>query len=327
MGKYFPLTIQFEVGPNDSNILIAINHNSGEPEETGAVGLPTFRECMGSVDYIKNNGGGNEFNSWVSVADRFRELFDIKAKQKEGDPNLLEEFSRKTSLQAKLYKLLVINSFDAFKSILKERIRVGTKSHAFKKLAVLISTSNGIPGQFLNAPPKGKGFKLTSLEFQTALCSRLFSSQILYPENTRCTCLNNPLLDPQGIHATTECGKYGYRHKNHDSVVEYVRESLNQLQITSQMKKLNVFRDIADDEKRPDLLVVNPEGTDRSCLIDVRITHPLVGRTNLNRPHQSMSNSYNEKNAKYAELSFDCGYDFLPFIVSSTGQIDERSLS
>ncbi len=72
---------------------------------------------------------------------------------------------------------------------------------------------------------------------------------------------------------------------------------------------------------------MNPEGTDRSCLIDVRITHPLVGRTNLNRPHQSMSNSYNEKNAKYAELSFDCGYDFLPFIVSSTGQIDERSLS
>lgn len=214
-----------------------------------------------------------------------------------------------------------------FKSSLREGIGNDNTTQEFKKLAVLISTSNDISGQFLQAYPKGKGFKFSSLEFQTALNGRLFSLQILYPENTRCTCANHPILDRQGIHLTTQCGKDGFRHRNHNAIVDFLKESLNQKQIKTVTKKLNLYRNVAADEKRPDLLVVNPKGADRSCLLDVRVTHPLTGRTRLSDAHQAMNLSFDEKNSKYAAISNQCGYDFLPFIVSSTGQIDERSLA
>ncbi len=62
-------------------------------------------------------------------------------------------------------------------------------------------------------------------------------------------------------------------------------------------------------------------------LIDVRVTNCNTSRDEVENRHQAMDVSYNEKMAKYSRVAEQSGFDFLPFIVSSTGQIDERSLA
>ncbi len=193
----------------------------------------------------------------------------------------------------------------------------------------MYSTVNEISGQYLNSIPKGNSFRLTSQEFQVVTNSRMFSSQTLYSENTRCNCRNKPLLDKEGVHLSTGCAKSGFRHKTHDNIVYFLKELMGTLQIEARTTKLNVFSTMeADpDGRRPDLEMVNPQGTDRAMLIDVRVTNCNTSRDKVENRHQAMDVSYNEKMAKYSRVAEQSGFDFLPFIVSSTGQIDERSLA
>lgn len=81
--------------------------------------------------------------------------------------------------------------------------------------------------------------------------------------------------------------------------------------------------------KRPDLSVLNyPNCTRPKLILDISVAHPveILGATTLSRnqaiiPNHAANKRFSEKNHKYLQIANQNNFEFLPFIVETTGRM------
>ena len=94
-----------------------------------------------------------------------------------------------------------------------------------KELAWFVSLAdakNGNPGRWLECCPKSPALTFTSKQFLVLLFYRFFLPSPCIIPGTRCSCAHSPILDFHGVHLTTGCGKDGFRHRTHDSIIHLI---------------------------------------------------------------------------------------------------------
>ena len=198
------------------------------------------------------------------------------------------------------------------------------------KLAWFVSIRCSYAGKWLDTCPKTDKFTLSNALFISAMRYRLLLDQPTVSPGSRCNCYRRPLIDSQGHHLATHCGKDGFRNKTHDSVVLVLKEMLNRASLVTRREELGCFREAdPNSNERPDLSVLNfPEM--RKLVIDVQVTCPIPGDKSLTLnqaviPGRAAKTAYDRKTHKYTALCNTNNLEFLPFIIESTGRLHEKA--
>ena len=194
-------------------------------------------------------------------------------------------------------------------------------------LAWLKCLQDNNAGLWLERAPTANRFHLDTMKFTVALRYRLRLRIPSINEGSYCSCkpriAGSNKLDVYGYHLTILCGKHGYRNKIHDGIVLTINACCHANGMYTQHEPRNLLH-IVDDEnnKRPDLLLINPPGfTDPRVVIDVNVTHPLRRSTTIAQAKTFRNGSIAalaaEKNKikKFSEecASLDIGFHALIF--------------
>lgn len=199
-----------------------------------------------------------------------------------------------------------------------------------------LSHQNEESGKFLEAVPQYPRLVMKPNVFRCSLRYRLFMHQENIIEGTVCNCSYKTIIDPFGHHLATGCGLENLRRETHDQIVEELEMIIKYSGKSTKREEANLFLDIdpdnPDDNKRPDITVLNPGGTTYGkLLIDVSITCPLPGAQSGKQIPISQETAlkvgkqagiiYSNKVQKYKALCDKGNYLLLPFIFESTGLI------
>lgn len=227
------------------------------------------------------------------------------------------------TFQEILSKLVRMKRTDTFKSSL---------SSDSKELAWFVSladTKHGNPGRWLECCPKSPALTFTSKQFLVLLFYRFFLPSPCIIPGTRCSCAHSPILDSHGVHLTTGCGKDGFRHRTHDSIIHSIATLSRFCGIMTKKEEFRCFQE-ADPEsgKRPDLSFANAPGKHRKLVTDLRVTCPypsgarsVLSVTAARREGRAAQQAYAAKMRCYDELASQNNLEFLPMIIESTGRI------
>ena len=103
---------------------------------------------------------------------------------------------------------------------------------------------------------------------------------------TRYSCPHSPVLDSHGIHLRMGCGKNGFRHRTHDSIIHAIATLSRSFDAMTKKEEFRCcFLEEADPEsgKRPNLSSESFPGKHRKLVADFRVTcpYPAVSRSVL----------------------------------------------
>jgi hypothetical protein len=270
------------------------------------------------------------------VDDIYKGIDDINAKRSdEFQFNLM-------MLQDKLKKINEDQNNVTFQSFLSESIdekileNIKDSILGTQHLAWVDSLKNTVGGRWLEVAPKSAEFTFSPEEFRAALRYRLYLSNPLYIQGSKCNCKKKTSLDHRGHHLATGCGCDGTRHNTHDSTVTVMKDLLSFAGIKSIKEEKRCFQDVEIGyRKRPDLSVLNLPGTNKKVLLDISITSPIQNINNqlhgisrnqaLNRGRLSQVR-YNDKCRKYKAICERSNLEFVPIIFESTGALHKEAL-
>jgi hypothetical protein len=176
----------------------------------------------------------------------------------------------------------------------------------------------------------------TNKEMVIALRYRLFLPQIGINAGGRCDCARHPRLDTNGHHLMTGCGKHGVRHATHDGLVSELHSILNYFGVRNRVEELGCFQlGVPDNNRRPDLSIMEGPISELKTVTDVQITCPINGagggaenmereRGVLTREHalekgRSANRAAASKIGKYRNVCEQNRLGFIPLIFESTG--------
>ena len=192
-------------------------------------------------------------------------------------------------------------------------------------------------GKWLEAIPKMAKFRLSSEAFRTALCYRYLLPIPNLVAGSRCMCKRKPALDSTGHHLATGCGLHNTRKQNHDALVIELDDILSYAGFWTKREELGCFQMAdPDDNKRPDISVLNPVNCKHPKLVlDVSVTSPLEGaEKGILRPPKSRRRAlikdaaantrFQQKKQLYGACAEASGLGFLPIIFESTGRLHEQ---
>lgn len=224
------------------------------------------------------------------------------------------------------------------------------------------SLQNAEAGAWLDVIPKIAKFTMRSSEFRTALLYRYRVPIPSIRDGTRCDCkvttsVNghrqtcHPKLDLFGYHLSTGCGKDSHRINTHNMLVLELNSLLRYAGGYTVREERHCFsRDLPDNNHRPDISILNPEGLQlpgKKVLLDVAVTCPLDGAQSgkiktptlqdAKRPLSANATSmFNSKLNKYRGIFEACeaatpnfdrtSYVIYPMVFESTGGIHPDSL-
>jgi len=266
--------------------------------------LPSFAEFTASLRFIQDMSGTPLSNS--------------------NDINNLVKQDRSKSIQC------------ALSGLLKNR-NIQSTHQLFTKpaeIAWILSLQSQSAGEWLDVCPKTSFHTFSNEEFEIALSLRLLLPQKLVVPNTRCSCStpNNEIqVDLTGIHLCTGCNHDGTRNNTHNSVRDQLIKGLNYLGVRTIKEQTNVFRTVdPNNGNRPDITAVNLPGTDRSHLLDVKITSPIpacnpqsLTLAEAVKPLRAANTAKNRKNSKYLAAAHACNLEFLPIVFEITGRMHD----
>jgi hypothetical protein len=192
-------------------------------------------------------------------------------------------------------------------------------------------------GLWLERCPTASRFHIDAKKFSVALRYRLRLSMPFINEGSYCTCKsrsklvdgeNSNKLDIYGYHLTILCGKDGYRNKIHDGIVHTINACCHANGVYTQLEPRNLFHMHTDDNnKRPDLLLMNPPGfSNDRVAIDVSMTHCIPKSTtraqaaNFHKDSTASKQAEKEKNKKFCSDCKLAGIGFHALIFESTGR-------
>lgn len=177
---------------------------------------------------------------------------------------------------------------------------------------------------FLKVKPSYTSNRLSNLHFATYLRYRFSLKMENFVMGLKCSCKGFSVeLDPFGHHLATNCPVGNHRFFTHDSIVHELFRIMQYCGHHVVLEPRGVFH-VADgnNDKRPDLRVLDPVSfNSTSLLIDVSVTNPLSGISNVNtsRVGEAADIAYAKKMSKYGKSAQDSKLSFLPFIYESTG--------
>ncbi len=220
-------------------------------------------------------------------------------------------------------------------AITSQQTKVIKKNHTentndTKELAWLVSLSDSdsMSSRWLDVCPKKEYCTFTPNQFICLLQYRLFMRQNQHFYNSRCTCKNAPVLDPQGHHLSMGCAKEGTYYKLHDSLKFLWREFFSLSGTMVRLEEQGCFQEAyPENNKRPDisLLNLNPH---KKIVCDISVAHPypITGANTLTRvqalqPLRSANNTFQRKINTYQHLCDANNLEFRPLIFESTGKL------
>ena len=150
------------------------------------------------------------------------------------------------------------------------------------------------------------------------------------------------MLDQKGHHLATGCGREGMRHRTHDFLALQICNLCNYGGFYTKREEHGCFKETdADDNKRPDISIMNPlphqvQQDQRKLVLDVSVTCPLqynlqgtlttITRRQANKKGPAAETAFKVKNKKYLERATRNKLGFLPIIFESTGRVHPKSL-
>jgi hypothetical protein len=231
------------------------------------------------------------------------------------------------SLQSKLCQLYAENTYD----IIKKK-KTDANDLAF---FISISDNSGFCGKWLEIAPKNSVLKIPPNYFVTQLCYRFRLEVPNFTPNIKCTCAKQPYLDKYGYHLATACPKTKHRFITHDEMVLLFKEFLNYSGLKTIYEEVGCFHACdLDDNRRPDLSVINFPGIIGKLILDFSLTCPTpVNSTvvlSLNQaltPDRANDKIYQAKITKYQKTAEQNGLVFLPLIMESTGRPHKETIN
>jgi len=200
-----------------------------------------------------------------------------------------------------------------------------------KHLAWLVSLSgnDSMSSRWLDVCPKKPYCTFSSDQFNALLNFRLHLRQNKYIHNSRCTCRNAPLLDPQGHHLSMGCAKEGTYYILHDSLKLLFREFLSLSGTMVRLEEQGCFQEaFPDSHMRPDITLYNNFHPNKRVVCDIAVTHPypITGATLLTRDQalrqfRAAESTYQRKKTVYQALCDANNLEFRPLIFESTGKL------
>ena len=200
-----------------------------------------------------------------------------------------------------------------------------------KELAWLTSLASKDAGRWLECCPKSERMQFSPAKFIVLLFYRLQLPSPAIVPGTRCSCKRSPVLDLEGTHLTTGCGKDGHRHRLHDIATHTISLCARTAGVMTLKEEHGCFREVdPNTEVRPDLSFINVPGLHRKLVADTSITCPYpTGMNQLSavqarRPLRAAADRFNVKMNKYSEIAERNNLEFLPFIIESTGRLHPK---
>ena len=198
-------------------------------------------------------------------------------------------------------------------------------------LAWFVSCCDRDAGRWLEMSPKSPYTTLSANEFTSQFFYRLRLPSPFIVSGTKCTCAGFPMVDTQGIHLTTGCGKDGFRHKTHDNLVRTLESMSRCCGFVVRREEQQCFQDaFPDSQRRPDLSILNAPGRQQKVVADLMVTGP-VGRQQLSRAQavqecRAANKAYSDKCRSYGELARANNLEFVALIFESTGKIHPNTV-
>jgi hypothetical protein len=254
-------------------------------------------------------------------------------------PQVLQMKNRRGSVDDEDAEDDMSSSSKTFQEILSRLMRqtrtadfktsLSTNSKELAWYVSLADSKHGNPGRWLECCPKSPALEFTPKQFIALMFYRFFLPSPCIIAGTRCSCKNSPVLDAHGVHLTTACGKDGFRHRTHDSVVHAIATLTRTCGIMTKKEEFRCFQEaVPDSDKRPDLSFANAPGRSRKLVTDLRITCPYPnGPTSslsvaaARREGRAADQAYAAKMRIYGNLSLQNNLEFLPMIIESTGRM------
>jgi hypothetical protein len=213
----------------------------------------------------------------------------------------------------------------------KQRLNEFTDSLADRShLAFHASECNKNAGRWITAQPKTNEFTFTNAEYTATFCYWFHLPQPSVHPGSHCNCKFRPMIDLRGHHLFTKCGKEGFRHENHDIILDLIMRILRLNGIRNAKEISHVFWGTHPETKsRMDIVIPVQAFTETTILIDVNLTAPDSVPTTNNETAKTAGRaakkSYNYKVSKYGQRATANGHRLLPFIFETTGYLHPKS--
>jgi hypothetical protein len=203
---------------------------------------------------------------------------------------------------------------------------LGDRSH----MAFHASETNKNAGRWITAQPKTKEFTFANAEYTAIFCYWFHLPQPSVHPGSYCNCKFRPMIDLRGHHLFTKCGKEGFRHENHDTILDMIMRILRLNGIRSSKEISHVFWGTHPETKsRMDIVIPVQAFTETAILIDVNLTAPDSVPTSNNETAKTAGRaakkSFNYKVTKYGQRATANGHRLLPFIFETTGYLHPTS--
>ena len=234
-------------------------------------------------------------------------------------------------MQHQLYNILSSKRMESIKEDLKR--------NDMHHLAWLVSQQSEEAGKWLEVLPMYQRLIMLPNVFRNALRYRLFMRIEGMVDGLRCNCINKTVIDARGHHLATGCGVEVHRKNTHDAMVHELDEILRYCGKWTRREERGVFQLInPNDNKRPDISIINPSGTTTSkLLLDVAVTCPISGaqggihstitHQQAIQPGRMAASMYNVKQRKYQQVVQQCRFSFKPIIFESTGYVHPETVN
>ena len=194
-----------------------------------------------------------------------------------------------------------------------------------RKGKLRLDSCSGEGGAWLSCVPKTPQQKLEPEDFKQRALARLGME---LPMLTRMPCVcRRGTIDTEGFHLTAQCPVGNQRFRTHDAIAVTWVALLRQAGFLCRMEDPSCFREVADSNKRADIVVENWRGHARA-LFDVSVTHPWITATNRGAgdpsPECAAKLREAEKFRKYQAV-VPRNSVFVPLVVESFGRWGPRA--
>jgi hypothetical protein len=270
------------------------------------------------------------YDSFKTSLDFIKQHVDLKIQDNFTTNNIFNLYMPTTyHLQSEISNNIMDEAFIKF----KENVIQNNNNNIYLSWLTSLESSSSA-GSFLLATPKHGDFTFSNAEFCTALSVRLhLSIPTLSPEQA-CNCKKKPTIDSTGHHLITGCNEGGIRQSHHMAVEHIIIKLLQYSGLLVKSEEQGCFQGLDPfDNKRPDISIFNTHilGLDKKMILDISITSPLIGSANgilqpisikeAKKPLNAATIRFNQKNAKYKNVSIANNLIFMPIIFETSGAL------
>ena len=207
-------------------------------------------------------------------------------------------------------------------------------------IAWFLSHAQYESGLWLETIPKEDALEFSNAEFSSAVCSRLHLYQNTIIPGTACSCKKKILIDRYGHHISTGCNIDATRHKLHNNLLHLLSRLCSYSGLYNIIEETDCFKGVDPDEnKRPDMRVINFPGDDKSLVTDLIVASIFPGVsdlsapaantltvTNAKKPLRSAKKAFQDKERKYGTIAEQNNLRFLPLPIESSGAMHPSTL-